>query len=223
MAKRVIAKRRVSKIYRSPGALAMARGPRAVTQSPKCPIPPEESDDKEESTQNSGVDREEDDNAGDAKGDDDSEEDEESEDRRGVGAAEASTGGGNADRGGVDDGGRSGGNEPPNNPPNNPPNSPPNNPPNNNNNGGGGGGPTTNAGGTLQPGYLPDGTRYSIPFYNILISIGLTTANVRRLFQEDIRSANDFATYIGHEALERMLEKDDYGLNNLSMVKQQKL
>jgi len=223
MAKRVIAKRRVSKIYRSPGALAMARGPRAVTQSPKCPIPPEESDDKEESTQNSGVDREEDDNAGDAKGDDDSEEDEESEDRRGVGAAEASTGGGNADQGGVDDGGRSGGNEPPNNPPNNPPNSPPNNPPNNNNNGGGGGGPTTNAGGTLQPGYLPDGTRYSIPFYNILISIGLTTANVRRLFQEDIRSANDFATYIGHEALERMLEKDDYGLNNLSMVKQQKL
>jgi len=43
------------------------------------------------------------------------------------------------------------------------------------------------------------------------------------MFQEDIRSANNFATYINQEAPERMLEKDDYGLNNLTMVKQQKL
>ncbi len=132
--------------------------------------------------------------------------------------AERSTGGSDAGQGGGDNGGRSGGNEPPNNPPNNPPNIPPNN-----NNGGGGGGPATNAGGTLKPRCLPDGTRYSIPFYNILISIGLMTANVKRMFQEDIGSANDFTTYINQEALERMLEKNDYGLNNLTMVKQQKL
>jgi len=63
-------------------------------------------------------------------------------------------------------------------------------------------------------------TSYSIPFYDILISIGLTTANVKRMFQEDIRSANDFATYIDQEVPDWMLEKDDYGLNTLSMVKQ---
>jgi len=49
------------------------------------------------------------------------------------------------------------------------------------------------------------------------------TANVKRMFQEDIRNADNFATYINQEALERILEKDDYGLNNLTMVKQQKL
>jgi len=49
------------------------------------------------------------------------------------------------------------------------------------------------------------------------------TANVKRMFQEDIRSANDFVTYIDQEALERMLAKDDYGLNHFTMVKQQKL
>jgi len=199
----------------------MAKGLRAVSQSPqspKHPVQPEESDNKEEPTQNSGVTCEEDDDAKDAEGFDELEEDAESKDQRGVGVAERPIGGSNAGQGRGDDGSRSGGNEPPNNPPNNPPNGPPNN-----NNGGGGGGPATNAGGTLQPGYLPDGTRYSIPFYNILISVGLTTANVRRLFQEDIRSANDFANYIGNEELERMLEKNDYGLNNLSMVKQQKL
>jgi len=56
-----------------------------------------------------------------------------------------------------------------------------------------------------------------------LISIGLTRANANSLFQEDIKSANNFATYIDHEALEKMLEDDDYGLNNLTMVKQQKI
>ncbi len=171
----------------------MAKGPRAVSQSPrspKRPVQPEESDDKEEPTQNSSVDREEDDNAEDAEGTNELEEDEESKDRTGVGVTERPIGGSNAARGRGDDGNGSGGNEPPNNPPNNPPNGPPNN----NNNGGGGGGPTTNAGGMLQPGYLSDGTTYSIPFYDILMSIGLTTANIKRLFQEDIRSADDFAT-----------------------------
>jgi len=43
------------------------------------------------------------------------------------------------------------------------------------------------------------------------------------MFQEDIRSANNFVTYIDQETLDRMLEKDDYGLNILSMVKQRKL
>jgi len=218
MAKRVKARRHVLKIYQSPGAIAMAKRPRAVTLLPKHPVLPEEFKDEEEPTQNSGVDCEEDDDADKAKGDDNSEEDEESKDRRGVGVVEGPTRGSDAGHGGGDDGGRSGGNKPPNNPPNNPPNIPPNN-----NNGRGGGGPATNAGGTLQPRYLPDGTRYSIPFYDILISIGLMTANVKRMFQEDIRSADDFATYIDQEALERMLEKSDYGLNNLTMVKQQKL
>ncbi len=49
------------------------------------------------------------------------------------------------------------------------------------------------------------------------------TASVKRMFQEDTRSAKIFVTYIDQEALVRMLEKDDYGLNNLTMVKQQKL
>jgi len=206
----------------------MAKGLRAVLQSlqsPKHLVQPEKSDDEEEPTQNSSVAHEEDDDADDAEGDDELEEDEESKDQRGVGAAERPTGGPDAGQGNGDNGGRSGrsrGNKPPNNPPNDAPTNPPNNPPNNNN-GRGGGGPATNAGGMLQPGYLPNGTRYSIPFYNILISIGLMTANVKRIFQEDIRSADDFATYINQEALERMLEKDDYGLNNLTMVKQQKL
>jgi len=53
-----------------------------------------------------------------------------------------------------------------------------------------------------------------------MISIGLTTANVKRMFQEDIRSANNFTTYIDQEVPDWMLEKDDYGLNTLSMVKQ---
>jgi len=98
----------------------------------------------------------------------------------------------------------------------------PNNPPNNNN-GGGGGGPTANTGGALQAGQLSNGMSYSIPFYDILISIGLSRANAFSLFQEDIKSANDFVTYIDHEALEKMLEDDDYGLNDLTMVNQQKL
>jgi len=131
----------------------MAKGPRAVTQSPKRPVQPEKSDDKEEEpTQNSSVAREEDDDTDDAEGDDKLEEDEESEDQRGVGVAE---------------------------------------------------GPTANAGGMLQAGQLSNGTSYSIPFYNILISIGLTRANANSLFQEDIKSADNFATYINHEASAR--------------------
>jgi len=43
-------------------------------------------------------------------------------------------------------------------------------PPNNSNNGGGGE-TVTSTGGTLQAGYLPNGTRYSISFYDILTSI----------------------------------------------------
>jgi len=78
MAKRVKARRHVLKIYQSPGAIAMAKRPRAVTLLPKHPVLPEESKDEEEPTQDSSVDREEDDNAGNAEGDDDLEEDEES-------------------------------------------------------------------------------------------------------------------------------------------------
>jgi len=66
----------------------------------------------------------------------------------------------------------------------------------------------TGTGGMLQAGYLPNGTRYSIPFYNILISIGLITTKITQMLQEDIRSA-DVTTYINQEALDRMLEKDD--------------
>jgi len=106
MAKRVIARRRVSKIYQSLGAIAMAKGPRAVTQSPKYLVQPEKSDDEEEEpTQNSSVAHEEDDDSDDAEGDDELEEDEESEDQRGVGAEKGSTGGANVAQSGGNDGG----------------------------------------------------------------------------------------------------------------------
>jgi len=125
-----------------------------------------------------------------------------------MGAAEGSTNNGaNAGQSNAGNGGSSGNLEPPNI----------------NNNNSSGGETATNACGTLQAGYLPNGTRYSVFFYDILISIGLTTANIKRIFQEDIRSASNFETYIDQEALDRMLEKDDYELNTLSMVKQQKL
>ncbi len=149
-----------------------------------------------------------DDSTGNAEGANMLEADGESEDQMGVGAAEGSMNNGvNAGQNNGGNGGRSGNLGPPNG--------------NNNNNGGVGLQPV--AAGMLQVGYLSDGTRYSIPFYGILILIGLIMTNVLRLFQEDIRSANDLATYIDQEALDGMLEKDDYGLNTLSMVKQQKL
>ena len=94
----------MSKIYQSPGAIAMAKGLGAVTQSPKCPVLPEESEDKEEPAQDSSVDCEEDDDADNAEGDDDSKEDEESKDQRGVGVAERPIGGSYAGRGRGDDG-----------------------------------------------------------------------------------------------------------------------
>jgi len=185
----------------------MARGLRAVTLMPKHQVPPEESKNEEEPAQNSGAKCEEDDGTNNAEGHDDSEEDEESDDQRGVGTAESpANGGANAGQGNTGNGGSPGNPEPPND---------------NNNNGSGD--ETVTGTGMPQPGYLPNGTRYSIPFYDILISMELTTANAKRMFQEDIRSADNFATNIDQEVLDRMLEKDNYGLNTLSMVKQQKL
>jgi len=75
---------------------------------------------------------------------------------------------------------------------------------------------------TVQAGHLPNGTQYSIPFYDKLISLGLTSANVKRLFKEDILTPNDFATFLDQAALNRMLSSNDYGLNKLSVLKQQK-
>jgi len=74
----------------------------------------------------------------------------------------------------------------------------------------------------IQAGHLPNGTQYSIPFYDKLISLGLTSANVKWLFQEDILTPNDFATFLNQAALNRMLSSNNYGLNKLSVVKQQK-
>jgi len=62
----VKAKRCVSKIYQSLGAVAMANRPRSVM--PKHLVPPEESKDKEEPAQDSSVDCEEDDDTGNAGG-----------------------------------------------------------------------------------------------------------------------------------------------------------
>jgi len=95
-------------------------------------------------------------------------------------------------------------------------------PPNDKNIKDGGGGTVTGTAGMPQAGYFSDGTRYSIPFYDILISIRLMAASVRRMFQKDNRSADNFANYINQEAFDQMLENDDYGLNTLSMVKQQR-
>jgi len=145
---------------------------------PKCPVLPEESKDKEDPVQDSSVDHEEDD-TGNVGGNNDLEEDIESEDPRGVGAAEGSmNSGANAGQSNRGNEGSSGNLDPPKDI----------------NNNGSGGGTMTGTGGMPQAGCLSNGTRYSIPFYDILISIGLMTANVRRMFQEDIRSADNFVT-----------------------------
>jgi len=46
--------------------------------------------------------------------------------------------------------------------------------------------------------------------------------NVKWLFQEDILTPNDFTTFLDQAALNRMLSSNNYGLNKLSVLKQQK-
>jgi len=90
------------------------------------------------------------------------------------------------------------------------------------NNSNDGGNNATRSSDTPQAGYLPNGMQYSIPFHDKLISLGLTSANVKWLFQEDILTPDDFATFLNQAAFIRMLSSNNYGLNKLSVVKQQK-
>jgi len=93
--------------------------------------------------------------------------------------------------------------------------------PSNNNSNDGGNNAARNSNIT-QARYLPNGMQYSIPFYDKPILLGLTSTNVKQLFQEDSLTPNDFATFLNQAALNRMLSSNYYGLNKFSVVKQQK-